>query len=58
MADRNILQMDKAEPEDKDLPGDFKECSAYADMDSDVLLPAFDVYQISDEIQELIILFE
>jgi hypothetical protein len=42
--------VNKAEPEDKNVPWDKQECGADADMDGNDLLSATGLYQVSDQI--------
>ena len=50
MADRSVFQVDKAEPENKKLPGNFIERGDDAGLGGDVLLPAVGVHKIPDKI--------
>ena len=53
MADWIVLQVDKAESQNKNIPGNFQECGYDTDMDSHDLLSAVGLYQIPDQIPEI-----
>ena len=56
MADRGVFQVDKAEPENKKLSGNFIERGDDTGLGCDVLLPAIGVHKIPDKVSLFYIL--